>query len=112
VPLPEDVINEDFTETVKVPNEDGSTPRKESVKRTANVNHHAILYIKVGQFEEEEEVPIDITSAKDKKEGEAAADKEGEEKEVKTELVTKLVDEDQQGKALSILGNGIPNLPN
>ena len=109
VPLPEDVINEDYTETIKVPNEDGSTPRKENVKRSANVSHHAILYIKVGQYEEEEEVPIDVTSKDNKKEGE---EDQEEEKEPKTELVVKLVDEDQQGKALAIIGSGIPNLAN
>ena len=119
VPLPEDIINEDFKEEIKIPNEDGSTPRKETVQKKANVSHQAILYIKVGQYEEEEEVTIDVISQspaeseKDKKEGEE--EKKGDmedDAEPKFKTVVKMVDEDQQGKALAIIGSGIPNLAN
>ena len=60
----------------------------------------------MGQFEEEEEIPVDVTSKGGKIEG------EDDDMEERVEYVTRLVDEDQQGKALAIIGCGINSLPN
>lgn len=56
----------------------------------------------MGQYELEEEIPIEVTSNKDADGRETA--------EQQTKTVIKLVDEDQQGKVLSVQGRDIPNL--
>ena len=92
------------------------------------MSHSSILYIKVGQYELEEEIPIEITSKKDdasksgskqgsadklqedKREDDAFPNEDEEDENMQT--VIRLVDEDQQGKVLSVQGMGIPNLSN
>lgn len=67
----------------------------------------AVVYIKVAQHEEEEEVPVTIETAEGEKK------KEGdEEKEVETKIVKRMVDEDQQGKVLAVQGTEIAGLEN
>lgn len=97
VPIPEGILDEDFEEEKSIPNEDGSTPRKEKQMRKANTKHNSIIYIQIPQTEEPVEVPIDVTN------------KDGNQ-EQEVQMVMKMVDEDQQGKALAVNGTHIPNL--
>ena len=101
VPLPDDIVEEAYEEEI-----DG-----EVIKQDRNTEHNALLYIKVGQYEVEEEIPIEVTSKDDKPvEMDAGMDMEGMDGEGDTQIISKWVDEDQQGKALSIQGTDIPNL--
>jgi len=79
-PIPEEIIDESYTEEIY--EDDAEEPKK--ILRKANTKHSAIIYIKVGQYELEEEIPIEVTSNQDVVSGE----------EVQTKTVIKLVDED------------------
>ena len=64
----------------------------EKVERKKNTDEMGVIVIKVPQVEEEEEVKLEVT------------DMDGEEK---TEIVKKLVDEDQGGSAIVIQGRDV-----
>lgn len=101
LPFPEDVVEADKKTTKTVELEDG-TKKEETVVIPRNTNEKALVLITVPQVEEEEEVKIEVTGAA---EGEAAAaDTEAKEK---TKTVVKLVDVDQQDKALAVTTRSI-----
>jgi len=83
------MIEEDCVETFDI--EDEGVMKEETVERAANVKHNSVVYIKVGQYELEDEIPVEVTSMS------------GEVRE-EIQTVSKMVDEDQQGKALSVQG--------
>jgi hypothetical protein len=72
----------------------------EKVKYASNVDFKAMMYLKIPQREQEEEIPIELSQ------------KDGEEppEEGAVQTVIKLVDEDQQGKALAIIARNPANM--
>jgi hypothetical protein len=50
LPIPDEVVDEDYTETVTVENEDGTT-REETKSYKKNTNEHALILINVPQVE-------------------------------------------------------------
>ena len=67
-------------------------------KIKSNITYKAILHLKVQQREVDEEVP-DMEGTEEAKDGEQ-----------KTKIVTRLEDEDQGGRALSIVTRNAPQL--
>lgn len=86
------IIDEDYEEIQEIEGENGEL-QETKVPVKANTKHSSVLYIKINQYELEQEIPIEVTSNKDQEPG-----AEGEGGQTKT--VIKLVDEDQQGKVL------------
>jgi hypothetical protein len=72
----------------------------EKVKYESNVDFKAMMYLKVPQREQEEEIPIELSQ------------KDGEEppEEGAVQTVIRMVDEDQQGKALAIITRNPANM--
>lgn len=101
VPIPDEIYDEDYTETVTVEQEDGTT-KEELRQYKKNTNEQGLILINVPQVEQTEEIPIEVTGAKEG-EGDDASKK-------KTKTVKRLVDEDQGHKALSIIGRDIPGI--
>ena len=99
VPLPEGIIEEDYEETIVIPGEEGEEARTETIQHTKNTNYQAFIYVKIQQYEEEEEVPVEITG-------------ENVEEIDQTKTVVRLVDENQNFKAVSLQCREIPNLNN
>lgn len=96
--MPEGLWHEDYTETVTKENEDG-TKTEEKVEHKQNTDEAAVIVIRVPQIEKEEEIQIQV-SGKENEDGEP---------EMKTELVKRFVEEDQQDKVLSICNREVPN---
>lgn len=100
VPYPEGVVEEDYEDEVpKAGGEEGAEPIMEKVKYEKNVEFKAMMFLKVPQREQEEEIPMEVNS----KDGDDA-----EEGAVQT--VIRMVDEDQNGKALAIIGRNPANM--
>lgn len=98
--LPDNIIEEDYEETTTVPPaEEGGELQEETIVHKANLGYAAILRLKVQQREEEEEVPRG-----DDEEGKEDFDKGP------AKTVTRMVDEDQQGKALAIQTRDAPTM--
>ena len=88
IDIPEGVYTEDYTETIKKPPaEEGGEEIEEQVERKKNTDEKAVILIKVPQIEEEEEINLEVTDA------EGAA---------KTEVIKRMVDEDQKESAIVI----------
>jgi len=100
VPYPEGVIEDNYEDEVpKAGGEEGAEPIMEKVKYESNVDFKAMMFLKVPQREQEEEIPIELNS------------KDGEEPdEGAVQTVIRMVDEDQQGKALAIIGRNPVNM--
>lgn len=93
VDLPEGINVDDWSETVKKPPaEEGGQEVEEVIEHKKNTNEQAVIILKVPQVEEEQEVPAEVT---------------GEDGEQKTETIKKLVDEDQDQKAVVIQGRDV-----
>ena len=104
VEIPEGIFHEDWEETIEQVDEEGNKT-EEKLQRTKNTGEAGILVLKVPQIEEEEVIPIEVTGAKDgeeKKEGEEPAAAEEGKEAPKEKKVKRLVDEDQQQKAVAI----------
>ena len=95
--LPDGIIEDTYEETVTSTNEEGELVETVN-KIKSNIAYKAILHLKVQQREEDEEVP-DLEATEEAKDGEQ-----------KTKIVTRMVDEDQGGRALSIVTRGAPGL--
>lgn len=78
VPFPENVIEEDYEDVIKKEGEEDEEPPadgeeekpKETQKFTANVDFKALVYNKVPQREQEEEIPIEPEDGKEPEDGE------------------------------------------
>lgn len=93
IDIPEGIYTEDFTETIKKPPaEEGGEEIVETFERKKNTDEMAVLVLKVPQVEEEEEIKLEVT------------DGDGE---PKTEIIKRLVDEDQGGSAISLQGRDV-----
>lgn len=102
LPMPEDLYHEDYEEVIMHENEDG-TEREEKLSYKKNTNECALVVLKVPQYEQQEEIPIEVTKG-DEASAEAPADKKEEKAEAKeeekaveevaTKTVKKLIDED------------------
>jgi len=62
VPYPEGVIEENYEDEVPEPVEEGAEPILKKVKYESNVNFNALMYLKVPQREQEEEIALEINS--------------------------------------------------
>lgn len=94
VEMPEGTYMKDTKQTVVTENEDG-TKNEEVVTHKANTNEKGVLLLKVPEVEKEFQEPLPIPEGKEEPE----VDENGE---VKTQTVKKMVEEDQNGKALAI----------
>lgn len=101
VEMPEGLYSKDTKESRIVEQADGSKV-EEIVEHKANTGEKAMLVLKVPQYEQERQVPIDIA------EGEEPAKDENGELVMKT--IKEMVDEDQKEKALSIVTRDVPYL--
>lgn len=97
IDMPEGLYHEDTVETVTKENEDG-TKTEEKVEHKQNTDETAVIVIRVPQIEKEEEIQIQV-SGRENEDGEP---------EMKTEMVKRFVDEDQQDKVLSICNREVP----
>lgn len=72
----------------------------EKKKVESNVDFKCLMYLKVPQREQEEEIPLELSQ------------KDGEEppEEGAVQTVIRMVDEDQQGKALAIITRSPANM--
>merc|ERR1719272_1985879 len=61
VPYPDGVVEETYFDEVPRSGEDGGEPVLEKVKYEGNVNFTALMYLKVPQREQEEEIPIELS---------------------------------------------------
>ena len=95
--MPDGIIEDTYEETVTSTGEDGEIAETIN-KIKSNITYKAILHLKVQQREEDEEVP-DMEATEAAKDGEQ-----------KTKIVTNLIDEDQGGRALSIVTRNAPQL--
>lgn len=67
---PDDIVEEEYVEEIEK-QVDGGT-KIDTILHKQNAKHSSVLFIKVGQYELEEEIRIEVTSNKDKKGNEAA----------------------------------------
>lgn len=96
IDIPEGVYTEDYTETVKQPPaEEGGEEIEEQVQRTKNTDEKAVIVMKVPQVEEEEEINLEVTD------GDGNA---------KTEIIKRMVDEDQKEQAIVIQGRDVSGI--
>lgn len=87
IDIPEGIYTENYTEVIKKPPaEEGGEEIEEKIEHTKNTEEMAVIVLKVPQVEEEEEIILPAA--------------EGE--EPKTEIVKKIVDEDQADSAVVI----------
>ena len=104
IEIPEGIVPFGYKEKVTVEKDGAQAEEEQEVKQ--NTNENAVLILKVPKVEEEYEVKIEIT-----KEEMAQAIKDGGQvPEPKTEIKTKLVDTDQENKALSVPCRDVPGL--
>lgn len=99
--MPDDIVEEDFDQ--KVINKDAEgDEHKESqiIHRKKNVNETAVVLLKPGQVQEEEEVKLEIDHGDD-----------GDEQKAPTQTVIKTVEQDQNHKALAVQGRDIQGMP-
>lgn len=95
VDIPEGVCTEDYTETIKKPPaEEGGEEIEEKVEHKKNTDEKAVIVLKVPQVEEEEEIQLEVA--------------DGE--EPKTEIIKKIVDEDQAGSAVVLQGRDVSGI--
>jgi hypothetical protein len=73
---------------------DDGTKEVEEVKREVNTNEAAVIVIQVPQVEEEINIPVEVTG----------------EKSPRMEKITKLVEENQDGKAIAVQNCLVENL--
>ena len=92
VDIPEGIYPEDYTEVKKIPaEEEGGEEKEETVEHKKNTEEMAVIVLKVPQVEEEEEIKLEGM--------------DGEEE--KTEIIKKIVDENQEGSAITIQGRDV-----
>ena len=114
VPMPEGLHHEDYEEVIMHEDDDG-TEREEKLSYKKNTNECGLIVLKVPQYEQQEEIPIEVTKGDEtaeaaatpkKEEKPAADDKKEEEKAAEeapaTKTVKKMIDEDQKEKALAV----------
>lgn len=107
LPIPDEVVDEDYSDKVAVEQEDGTV--KEELKQfKKNTNEHGLILINVPQIEQTDEIPIEVTGSKDTGEDKS---KSGDGSVKKTKTVRKMVDEDQGHKALAVTARDIQNMP-
>ena len=92
IDIPQGVDYFDWTEEFE--QVEGEEP-KEPIEHKRNTDEKAVILIKVPQIEEEEEVKLEVT------------DGDGQEK---TEIIRRLVDEDQKESAISLQGRDVAGI--
>jgi hypothetical protein len=108
VSVPEDIILADKIEKVKVTGDDGVEVEQE-VEKKKNTSVEGLIIISVPQYEEEQEITIEITQGTSEAiEGENASEKP----KPKTKVVLVMVDVDQQDKAMSVKPRSIDGFDN
>lgn len=93
VEMPEGTYNKDTTQKVVTENEDG-TKTEEVIEHKANTGEKALLLLKVPEYEEEVQEPLEIVEGQ-----EPEKDENGD---LKMKTVKRIVEEDQKEKALAI----------
>lgn len=102
VTMPDDVVEEDFEQKITEEAKEGEEQKEPQViHRKKNINDVAVLLLKPGQVQEEEEVKLEIEHEMEE------GDENNEEAKSRTQTVIKMVEQDQKDKALAIKGRDI-----